>query len=546
MSVFFRQFQHLLPRAKAWTLTPEKTLRAYFEGLGNGLSQPLKTFVDGVWEQVFPATTDELDEWEQELGCYGSGSDAQRRLSLAAEWQATGGQSPRYLEDIVQAAGFEVWYHGWWSGAAVRDPTSYTDSAQIGTEQCWGTQDSTQDQCADSDSDSPPRCDAFLVNDVKYMVNLHLNMEAPPPLPTDTDRYRYFIYWCGETFGDDAVVPNERLLELRRLLLRICPAHLWIILLTVPVFSAPEFGSQLLVGVTTSVEGNRPDSETVVLTWGTGGGSAGTVTYPTSTTWACDVTPTLSDLAETGLTATIGGDMVSTLRCSVSDDFEDYFDEDVLIAFEVGRGTTQSGGTISEQAPSYDGTDADVLATTVEPNYNATDSDFGNRPSAQGTGTQWLKSTTPADAVEHDQPLTRVLLCRVTATAASYVLDSANSNRCGILPQAGGWSVNAAATQTSTIAVDTTQGCLVCAEFGGSGAWALRVRKADGTLSTDSGSGAGSNSMQGTTWLANYQLGTPVQAKIAAHADIVGSLSAGTLTKLEGYLTGVLGWSALP
>jgi hypothetical protein len=234
MSLFLRQFEHLLPRSKVWTLTPAKVLRSYFEGLANGLSQPLRAFVDGVWEQVFPDTTDELAEWEQELGCYGSGTEAQRRLSLAAEWQTTGGQSPRYLQDVVQAAGFAVYYHGWWSGSAVRDPHTYTDSVEIGTEQCWGTKDSTQDQCAPTTGDSPPRCDAFVVNDVKYLVNETLNMRAPPPLPTDSEKYRYFIYWGGETFGTNAVVPDDRLLELKRLLLKICPAHAWIVLLTEP------------------------------------------------------------------------------------------------------------------------------------------------------------------------------------------------------------------------------------------------------------------------------------------------------------------------
>ena len=233
MSVFLRLFQHLLPRAKAWTLTPDKVLRSYFEGLANGLSGPLRTFVDGVWEQIFPDTTDELVEWEQELGCYGSGTETQRRLSLAAEWQATGGQSPRYLQDVVQAAGFAVYFHSWWSGTAVRDPHNYTDSAEIGSAQCWGTQDTTQDQCT-ALTDNPPRCDAFLQNDVHYLVNESLNMLPPPPLPTDSEKYPFFIYWCGETFPNNAVVPDDRLLELKRLLLKICPAHLWLVLLTEP------------------------------------------------------------------------------------------------------------------------------------------------------------------------------------------------------------------------------------------------------------------------------------------------------------------------
>lgn len=232
----FRVIKHLLPRTKTWSLPFGSTIRQFFQGLADGLVEPARAFIDGVWEQMFPDTTDELVEWEQELGCLGSGTEAQRRLALAAEWQATGGQSPRYLQDVIQAAGFEVYYHGWWDPVEeeVRDPHDYTETAHSGTAQCHGTVDSIQDQCADVDTDNPPRCDFFLANEIHYIVNESLDRMAPPPLPDDSARYRYFIYWCGQTFGTNAVVPDDRMLELKRLLLKMCPAHLWLVLLTEP------------------------------------------------------------------------------------------------------------------------------------------------------------------------------------------------------------------------------------------------------------------------------------------------------------------------
>lgn len=230
MSIYFRQIQHLLPRTKTWSLPFGSTIRKFFEGIADGLSEPARDFIDGVWAEMFPETTNELVEWEQELGCFGSGTEAQRRLALAAEWQATGGQSPRYLQDTLQAAGFDVYYHGWWDPVAeeVRDPHDYTETAHSGTEQCHGTVDAVQDQCADIDTDDPPRCDFFLANTVYYIVNESLNRMAPPPLPEDEERYRCFIYFCGETFGDPVLIPEERLIELRRLMLKISPANMWI------------------------------------------------------------------------------------------------------------------------------------------------------------------------------------------------------------------------------------------------------------------------------------------------------------------------------
>jgi len=236
MTIYFRQIQHLLPRTKTWALPFGSTIRKFFNGIADGLSEPARDFIDGVWAEIFPETTNELVEWEQELGCWGGGTDAERRLALAAEWQATGGQSPRYLQDIIQAAGFDVYYHGWWDpvGEVVRDPHDYTESANSGTEQCHGTKDSIQDQCADVDTDDPPRCDFFLANTIYYIVNESLNRMAPPPLPDDEDLYRNFIYFGGEEFGTYALVPEERLIELRRLMLKISPGNMWIVSLVTP------------------------------------------------------------------------------------------------------------------------------------------------------------------------------------------------------------------------------------------------------------------------------------------------------------------------
>lgn len=244
MSIYFRQIQHLLPRTKTWSLPFGSTIRKFFEGIADGLSEPARDFIDGVWAEMFPETTNELVEWEQELGCWGSGTEAQRRLSLAAEWQATGGQSPRYLQDTLQAAGFDVYYHGWWDPVLeeVRDPHDYTESAHSGTEQCWGTADYIQDQCADVDTDDPPRCDFFLANEIHYIVNESLNRMAPPPLPDDEDLYRSFIYFGAEEFGNYAYVPEDRLIELKRLMLKISPANPWIVTL-VHTIEPAQFGN---------------------------------------------------------------------------------------------------------------------------------------------------------------------------------------------------------------------------------------------------------------------------------------------------------------
>lgn len=222
---FLRQFQHLLPTGAAWRITIQKTLRKFFEGL-TGAPADAREFIDGVYEQLAPETTDELAEWERQFGLDGTGDEATRRTALSAAWQATGGQSPRYLQDILQAAGFDVYVHEWWSAGppiwVARDPRDYADPALVGEVQCG----EVVAQCGEDLAE----CSDLLAADADYLVNDDLSRRAPPPLPSDPERWQHFFYVGGETFPDTATVPSERRAEFRRMLLKYKPTHLWIVL----------------------------------------------------------------------------------------------------------------------------------------------------------------------------------------------------------------------------------------------------------------------------------------------------------------------------
>jgi hypothetical protein len=237
--LFFRIFQHLLPRAEAWKVTIEKTLRNFFLGL----SAPMDTarlFLDIASEDYHPTTTRELAEWEWQFGIYADTVDANRRLDLAASWQATGGQSPSYIQSQLVAAGFTTLYvHEWWSSGPpyiARDPRNYTKEPRIGEFQCYKVQGDDQSQCAHrfslaGDPIDQAQCSRLLVNDPGYLVNETLNHDAPPPVPDDPSKWPYFLYFCAQTFGTKALIDADRLPELKRLLLKICPEQHWIVLM---------------------------------------------------------------------------------------------------------------------------------------------------------------------------------------------------------------------------------------------------------------------------------------------------------------------------
>jgi hypothetical protein len=249
--LFFRLFGHLLPRGQTWSLTINKALRKFFLGLSEQ-PQETRNFADKVYLDLFPATarsgnpdveldpeerSGALEEWEKQYGLVPSDplNVSARRLALAAEWQATGGQSPDYIQGVLQVAGFGVYVHDSWSSGppyVFRDPRDYTDQPLVGIYQCTGAPSAplpSQPQC--SALATQPQCNDWLANEIHYLVNQDLTRRAPPPVPSDPDTFPYWFYVGGETFGTSAVVDVTRRAEFERLLLKLRPLHLWIGLL---------------------------------------------------------------------------------------------------------------------------------------------------------------------------------------------------------------------------------------------------------------------------------------------------------------------------
>lgn len=218
-------FKHLLPSGKAWRLIIDRKLRQFFEGLSVEPGDA-QDYQDGTWNDYRPFTTTKLDEWEDQFGLLpiAGGTEQERRERLDAEWKALGGQDPRYLQDIVQAAGFPLFIHEWWvpgtDPPVPRNPNSWI--APDGTGSFIVTQlGKTGVQLGrESTQLGKARNLRFLITD---------NLVKPVVWPrTDVDDYSFFLYWGGATFGDTVNIPTERWDELRTLLLKLCPTQLWI------------------------------------------------------------------------------------------------------------------------------------------------------------------------------------------------------------------------------------------------------------------------------------------------------------------------------
>ena len=205
MTVYLNAFKHLLPRAKAWQITIDKTLRKFFVGLTD-LPSDIRDFVDLVWFDIFPDTTRELDEWESAFGLPDVGlSTADRRTRLAGAWAATGGQSPGYIQDALHAAGFTTLYvHDWWSDdtPTVRDPNDYEAEGGYAI-----------DNILDIGPQTPADLSGLIAADFPHFVYIGPQVILLPP-----------------TSAQRVDILQDRKRELETLVLKLCPNEKWIMM----------------------------------------------------------------------------------------------------------------------------------------------------------------------------------------------------------------------------------------------------------------------------------------------------------------------------
>lgn len=243
---FFRVLRHLLPTGRAWRLTVDKALRQFFKAISS-VGDDVKVAADQAFLDRFPLTTTRLAEYEQQFGLSATNlTEQQRRERLLGAWRSFGGQSPYYLQNVLQASGFPVFVHDWW------DPV---DRPPVGSNMCVMARDPfavLRPTYVDPGDGSGVGLGYPLVNILPFYIPSYV-VECGEPtaecgeneaeagnsffsaekfvdyeIPTDPDKWAYFGYVGGETFGDLVQIPAIRKDEFENLLLQIFPDHLWI------------------------------------------------------------------------------------------------------------------------------------------------------------------------------------------------------------------------------------------------------------------------------------------------------------------------------
>ncbi len=262
---FLNIFKHLLPNARAWRITTDKRLREFFTGL-SGTGADVKIFIDRVWSDLSPQLTRELSKWENQFGLPGTNlSDQERRDRLEATWKALGGQDPRYIQDTLQSNGFEVYVHEWWepgTEAAVgvkgcatpRNPLTWLRRGFFSSSllvECGEPFAECGEPFAECGNSLNPQGYPLVNKVLQTTPDLiclagEVVMECGEPdaecgnyfgfvdsireyiVPGNPDKWPYFLYIGGETFGDLAQVEPNRRDEFEALCLKICPLQQWL------------------------------------------------------------------------------------------------------------------------------------------------------------------------------------------------------------------------------------------------------------------------------------------------------------------------------
>ena len=230
-------FKHLLPTGRAWSITADKNLRKFFDSLVSTVQDP-RDFADKIFLDIFPLTTRFLSEWETQFGLSNVRlSDSARRSRLDAAWKNSGGQSPGYIQQLLQDNGFDVYVHDWWvpgteppigtvGAADPRNPFLVLNpeySVTLPGVDCGEALAACGESFAECGNGPVGLVGYPLVNKFIYDSD-----EIGYTIPVDSTKWPFFMYVGGLNYGEIAEIPAIRRFEFEELLLRTRPSQLWI------------------------------------------------------------------------------------------------------------------------------------------------------------------------------------------------------------------------------------------------------------------------------------------------------------------------------
>ena len=228
---FLKVFEYLLPKSDFFNLKFARPFRSFFVAIAE-IPATLRNHISGVISDAFPVMTEYLTEMSYQIGS----PRALTNIQLKAEYGASGGQSPGYIQSVLRNAGFDVYVHEWWvpgsDPVAARNPNVYLVDAQdllvndiYSVVPRWTWQcDNASIRCdvLDDEGDFAFRCDVFSGYSFR---------EKYYAVTANPDTYPNYFYVGGAVFPNPANVSEAEYKELKRLIYKLKPSSLRCIVL---------------------------------------------------------------------------------------------------------------------------------------------------------------------------------------------------------------------------------------------------------------------------------------------------------------------------
>jgi hypothetical protein len=236
LSEWVKVYDRLLPRSRAWDLTPEKTLKQFFEGLAIA-PKNAKDHLASVFLEMLPFHTTYLKDWSEQFGSLIT-FDADE---LAAEWAAIGGQDPDYIQTCIQSICPNCYVHEWWVPGSdpveARNPFVGTDPYHPENliESSFVLVNDLTDMFPNYTYQFGDGTEFVGDNSVQFgEYDGHIWRLKRYPCPNVPNEYPTYWYVGGETWPEFAHIAPSKLRPLMRMIFKIKPVHTRCILMVIP------------------------------------------------------------------------------------------------------------------------------------------------------------------------------------------------------------------------------------------------------------------------------------------------------------------------
>lgn len=220
---FTKVFDLLLPDSPSWDLTNESPLKKFTRAIA-APSEAIREHLASSVLDLFPAYTSKLHDWSVQFGSLEDYDSDE----LLAQFRATGGQDPKYLQDTLRGLGVDVYVHECWdkstSPSTLRNPMPYIDNSYVLVNDLTSVERNYLHQFGDGTEFGAGA--QFGAYDGHYLQRKRY------PCPDVENEYPVYWYVCGETWPNQASIPASKLEKLIRMIFRIKPMQTRVILRT--------------------------------------------------------------------------------------------------------------------------------------------------------------------------------------------------------------------------------------------------------------------------------------------------------------------------